>query len=191
MTSITSILQQTGTIYCYFSSSTKDWKKGNPANLNNCYESSIFIIIVGFIPAWLRFMQCFRRYKDTSNLPSSKRLPNLYNAGKYFLQLLVPLSSIWLVKFQFDSAFWAYFAIRIISTTYSYLWDLYFDWGLLRSFDRKKIYYGLRPKLTFHVIFYYWSIFSNLLLRFFWVIFIWQNFVIWDDKDKVDLAKSY
>ncbi len=61
------------------------------------------------------------------------------------------------------------------------------DWGLLRTKDPSK--YGLREKLTFSVYFYYWAAFTNLLLRFFWLIFIWQNYEIWDKTDGIDLAK--
>jgi hypothetical protein len=46
------------------------------------------------------------------------------------------------------------------------------DWGLLRSKDPKT--YGLREKLNYPVWFYYYAIVSDFLLRFFWIVTLWQ-----------------
>jgi xenotropic and polytropic retrovirus receptor 1 len=59
-------------------------------------------------------------------------------------------------------------AIRIFSTLYSYAWDLYMDWGLLRSLEPKKRF--LRTKLLFSTWFYYYAAVSNLILRFVWAL---------------------
>jgi len=69
------------------------------------------------------------------------------------------------------------------------MWDLYMDWGILRSKNIKV--YGLREKITFSKYFYYWAAFSNLMLRFFWIVFIWRNFEIWDNIDHIELAKEF
>jgi len=60
----------------------------------------------------------------------------------------------------------------MIASSYSYAWDIYMDWGLLRSKDPKT--YGLREKLNYPVWFYYYAIVSDFLLRFFWIVTLWQ-----------------
>ena len=42
------------------------------------------------------------------------------------------------------------------------------DWGLLRS--RKKGRWGLRDKIMFPPHYYYFAIFTNLILRFIWIL---------------------
>ena len=51
----------------------------------------------------------------------------------------------------------------IFTTLYSYAWDLVMDWGLLRK--------GLlRERLFYPEWLYYFSIVTNLILRFLWVV---------------------
>ena len=109
------------------------------------------------------------------------------NAGKYFLSICCPLVGIWVVKYQYDTVFWLYFIVKIFATLYSYAWDLYMDWGIIRTKNPSK--YGLREKITFSKYFYYWAAVSNLFLRFIWIIFIWRNFYI-EEKD-VDISKHF
>jgi len=66
--------------------------------------------------------------------------------------------------------FWIWFAIHMWASSYSYAWDIYMDWGLLRSKEAGK--YGLREKINYHPYFYYYAIVSDLILRFFWVVTI-------------------
>lgn len=94
--------------------------------------------------------------------------------------MCVPLVGIWLVKYRYDNVFWLYLAVKCFSTLYSYSWDLYMDWGMLRSRDLKC--YGLREKTTYPKCFYYFAAVSNLFLRFFWIIFIWQSYNILDSE---------
>ena len=65
--------------------------------------------------------------------------------------------------------------MKLLSTMYSYGWDLYMDWGLLRTTE--KYYWGLREdrKILYHQVFYYFAIVTNFLLRFCWTIFVWKN----------------
>lgn len=65
---------------------------------------------------------------------------------------------------------WLTFAI--ISTIYSYVWDLKIDWQLL---DRKAEYCLLREKLTYLPRNYYIFMFLNLILRLAWVTTLSQN----------------
>lgn len=103
----------------------------------------------------------------------------LKNASKYFSGLVASLSHIWVTKYQFDTAFTVWVCAKAFSTLFSYFWDLRVDWGLLRCHEISKL--GLRHKLTYSKVFYYWAIVSNLALRFFWLIFIFCPLVVWDD----------
>eukprot|EP00350_Pseudokeronopsis_sp_OXSARD2_P000523 CAMPEP_0170564802 /NCGR_PEP_ID=MMETSP0211-20121228/75009_1 /TAXON_ID=311385 /ORGANISM="Pseudokeronopsis sp., Strain OXSARD2" /LENGTH=129 /DNA_ID=CAMNT_0010884733 /DNA_START=160 /DNA_END=546 /DNA_ORIENTATION=- len=61
-----------------------------------------------------------------------------------------------------------YIIISAISTCYSYSWDIYMDWGLLRSQEPGKKF--LRPKILYPQYFYYYSMVENLLLRCTWIL---------------------
>lgn len=71
-----------------------------------------------------------------------------------------------------DSSFYIFVAVSIYSTLYSYSWDLYMDWGLLRSKEPGKKY--LRPKLLYPAWFYYYAIVSNFIMRFFWIFTLFK-----------------
>ena len=62
---------------------------------------------------------------------------------------------------------WVIIAIYIISTVYSYSWDIYMDWGLLRTKSAKRRF--LRDKLFYPTWFYYFAAVSNLFLRCAWL----------------------
>jgi|LauGreDrversion4_2_1035121.scaffolds.fasta_scaffold203688_1 hypothetical protein len=114
-------------------------------------------------------MQCFRRYRDTK-LPA-----NLKNAGKYFTSMTVQAGAIIFALYAKDSdvAFYGFVAINIISTIYSYYWDLYMDWGLLRCMDPGKKF--LRNKMLYPVWFYYFAAITNLMMRLMWIIPLFNN----------------
>jgi len=128
------------------------------------------VIVISFLPLWFRFAQCLSKYRET------KLSAHFINAGKYLIALFVPLFALWVTKHKFDIYFWVYISIRSVSTLYSFFWDLYMDWGLLRSRALSK--FALRDKVLFPVWFYYWAVLSNFLLRFFWLIWLWRDFDI-------------
>jgi hypothetical protein len=72
-----------------------------------------------------------------------------------------------------DTPLYFFVAINIISTAYSYYWDLYMDWGLLRSNEPGKRY--LRPKLLYPVWFYYYAAASNLMMRLMWIVPLFKS----------------
>ena len=45
-------------------------------------------VIIGLLPAWFRFAQCLRRYRDTREV-----FPHLVNAGKYSTGFFVAVFS--------------------------------------------------------------------------------------------------
>lgn len=55
----------------------------------------------------------------------------------------------------------------MISTWYSWVWDVYMDWGLCRSKELGT--YGLRKIITFKTWFYRYAIWSDLVLRLTWL----------------------
>ena len=61
-----------------------------------------------------------------------------------------------------------YVATHFVATTYSYIWDIYMDWGLMRCFEPGK--WGLRGKFNYSPNFYYFSIFMDFILRYIWIV---------------------
>lgn len=61
-----------------------------------------------------------------------------------------------------------FFATHFIASSYSYAWDIYMDWGLLRSKEPGS--YALRAKMNYPAWFYYYAMVSDLILRFFWIV---------------------
>jgi hypothetical protein len=86
--------------------------------------------------------------------------------------MCVPFVQLWYVKYEFDTAFWIWFGVHFWASAYSYAWDIYMDWGLLRS--DKPGTYALRDKICYPVWFYYYAMVSDLILRYFWVITIFR-----------------
>jgi len=62
----------------------------------------------------------------------------------------------------------------MVKTTYSYVWDIYMDWGLFRSNKRGDENRFLRPKINYSPSFYYWAIFSDFVLRYIWILFLFN-----------------
>lgn len=91
--------------------------------------------IVNCLPAWFRFAQCLRRYRD-----SKEAFPHLVNAGKYATTFLVVIFSTLRAYHQpsyattFDNPYTILWLLsQALSSTYAYTWDIKMDWGL---FDR-------------------------------------------------------
>jgi len=73
-------------------------------------------------------MQCLRRYITTG-----QKWPHLANLAKYICSLSVGLISIkHLINAGMSetSANLTWGALAVVATVYSYLWDIYMDWGL-------------------------------------------------------------
>ena len=91
------------------------------------------------------------------------------NAGKYSLSILVQIAAIVATEQEVEAGidFWIYVVLSFFSSIYSYSWDIYMDWGLLRTKETGK--WGLRHKLMYPVWFYYFAAVTNLFLRFVWI----------------------
>lgn len=84
------------------------------------------------LPLWFRFMQCLRRYFDTH-----KRHPNLSNALKYALAQTVVLMGVFSHLSTDTTTSTRYQILWVtlltLSTLYTFCWDVFMDWGLLRQ----------------------------------------------------------
>ncbi|XP_059616634.1 solute carrier family 53 member 1 [Phlebotomus argentipes] len=126
--------------------------------------------IVNCLPAWFRFAQCLRRYRD-----SREAFPHLVNAGKYSTTFLVVIFATLKSRHasEYESTFENPYVIlwllsATVSSVYAYLWDIKMDWGLFdknageNRFLREEIVYSSTS-------FYYFAIVEDLVLRFSWV----------------------
>jgi hypothetical protein len=127
--------------------------------------------LVSIIPATVRFMQCLRRFRDTR-----RAHPHLSNAGKYATTYLVVIFGAlnkWHEKTDILTTspfFYCWIASYVFSFTYTFLWDIFMDWGLIdpRSpkdapFLREEMIYGTK-------YFYYLAIAQDFVLRLSWVL---------------------
>ncbi|KAG0055576.1 hypothetical protein BGZ83_008187 [Gryganskiella cystojenkinii] len=138
------------------------------SNLGNTCSTSHMWITPFFtaLPAWFRFLQCLRRYRDTLEW-----FPHLLNAGKYITSLVNLF-----VYFSFRhyggttlKALWI--LISIFSSVYTFTWDVYMDWGLFRFGKQAHGHPFLRQELVYSRVWvYYLAIVLDFLGRFSWVV---------------------
>ncbi|KAM9475748.1 xenotropic and polytropic retrovirus receptor 1a [Clarias gariepinus] len=126
--------------------------------------------IIQCLPAWFRFVQCLRRYRDTK-----RAFPHLVNAGKYsttfFVVAFAALYSTHKDQGDADAEAFLYLLIifSTISSLYTLIWDLKMDWGLFdrnageHTFLREEIVYPQKA-------YYYCAIVEDVILRFSWTL---------------------
>ena len=100
---------------------------------------------------------------------------HLFNAAKYFSDMIPPFCALpmWFTAYHHTTMWYAYVWSHVFCSGYSYIWDIYMDWGLCRHFenDDKKF---LRKKMFYSPIFYWYMIVSDLILRFTWIMGLYQ-----------------
>ncbi|XP_055007555.1 xenotropic and polytropic retrovirus receptor 1 homolog isoform X2 [Boleophthalmus pectinirostris] len=159
---------------CFYSFEL-DWKKRNglisgAGDVCNSYSYGVRAVIQ-ILPAWFRFVQCLRRYRDTK-----RAFPHLVNAGKYsttfFVVTFAALYSTHKEKPEEAQVFfYLHITCLVISSLYTLIWDLKMDWGLFdrnageNTFLREEIVYP-------HKAYYYSAIVEDVLLRFSWTLTI-------------------
>ncbi|CAI5443980.1 unnamed protein product [Caenorhabditis angaria] len=135
-----------------------------------CMSAAGVRSFVSIIPAMVRFLQCLRRYHDTKRVH-----PHLVNAGKYSTTFLVvacgaffksndknqdvtsPFYYIWVLSY-------------IMSFTYTFLWDIFMDWGLIDPRAPKDVIF-LREEMIYGSKWYYYAaIAQDFVLRLSWVL---------------------
>ncbi len=92
--------------------------------------------------------------------------PHLVNAGKYMST--VALLIVAYFRNTYNGYEVQFILMSVFATLYSYAWDITMDWGLLRGKEPGKRL--LRDRLKFPRKFYYFSMITNLLLRFSWTL---------------------
>ncbi|XP_029658750.1 xenotropic and polytropic retrovirus receptor 1 [Formica exsecta] len=146
-----------------------DWLEAG--DTTQCMSGSLVIRpIVNCLPAWFRFAQCIRRYRD-----SKEAFPHLVNAGKYSTTFLVvaanTLYTYYAVEYksQWENPWlWLWICSCLINSIYSYTWDLKMDWGLLDSNAGENRF--LREEVVYSASwFYYFAIIEDFILRFVWI----------------------
>nr|WPQ75098.1 xenotropic and polytropic retrovirus receptor 1 [Antheraea pernyi] len=144
-------------------------------NVNDAFESTRWYVItraiVNIVPAWSRFWQCLRRYRD-----SREAWPHLVNAGKYsttfFVVIFSTLRKIYSDRYEdtYDNPFlYAWFGCQLISSIYTYTWDVKMDWGLFSCGPRAENKF-LRDEIVYSPGFYYFAIVEDFVLRFIWTV---------------------
>ncbi|KAL3870197.1 hypothetical protein ACJMK2_038278 [Sinanodonta woodiana] len=129
--------------------------------------------VVACLPAWFRFAQCLRRYRDTKLV-----FPHIVNAGKYSTTFLAVLfSTLYHVHLelygnserQAHIFFYLWIVASVLSSCYTLTWDLKMDWGLMDSnpgenrFLREEIVYAFKG-------YYYFAMVEDSILRFSWIL---------------------
>mmetsp|Transcript_12399 Transcript_12399/g.9014 ORF Transcript_12399/g.9014 Transcript_12399/m.9014 type:complete len:149 (+) Transcript_12399:688-1134(+) len=134
LTSFGTPLKDLSYMSCFFFASY--WKDSSEAT---CAYLTGLNYFLSYLPYWFRFAQCLRKYRD------SQVKAQLVNSGKYFMNLLSKLFSMLMAMGAVGNI--TYIVVSSASTMYSYSWDIYMDWGLLRS--RSKGTYMLREKILY------------------------------------------
>ncbi|XP_076053995.1 solute carrier family 53 member 1-like isoform X2 [Oratosquilla oratoria] len=132
-------------------------------------HSPIVRSVVACLPAWWRFAQCLRRYRDTREM-----FPHLVNAFKYSTTFFVVTFSYLRNNYSgqyvndIDNPFfYLWLGSLFFSSCFVYWWDVVMDWGL---FDKNcGEYKFLREEMVYSSPFYYYfGIVEDFILRFSW-----------------------
>ncbi|KAF9360251.1 hypothetical protein BGX26_010052 [Mortierella sp. AD094] len=141
LNSLTYSIEQFEFAICAYS---HDWE----SVAQTCTTSKFWLTpFITALPAWFRFLQCLRRFRDTFEW-----FPHLINAGKYFsslTQLFVYFSYRHSATTPLKVA---YIVVSTLTSAYTYTWDIYMDWGLFRFGKHGGGAYGhpfLRPELVY------------------------------------------
>ncbi|KAK7793849.1 hypothetical protein R5R35_014133 [Gryllus longicercus] len=138
---------------------------------SQCLEQSwITRPIVNCLPAWFRFAQCLRRYRD-----SKEAFPHLVNAGKYSTTFVVvifaTLKSYYSDEYKSSLSnpyFYLWLLAQVVNSCYAYTWDIKMDWGLFDSNAGENTF--LREETVYtSASFYYFAIVEDFVLRFAWI----------------------
>jgi hypothetical protein len=139
------------------------------------YVYNVLALILSCIPAWLRFLQCLRRYRDTKN-----KFPHLANALKYAsyffdvgaLAIRYEYARYYQVEWK-SLEVYTFLIIHFATSSYRIWWDLKMDWGFFdknagdNKFLREVCIYSSKW-------YYYFAIVQNIILRFIWIVRIYD-----------------
>lgn len=148
--------------------STAQWWTDQSLSLRCTSKRSRVLGFLQTLPGIWRFLQCLRRYGDTSDW-----FPHLLNALKYSLLIL---SYIFLSYARInDSGKWKslYITFVALNAVYSSFWDIVMDFSLGIT---------LRDEIAFPQWTYYVIMVLDPLMRFNWVLYI----VYWNDRQSTE-----
>lgn len=127
-----------------------------------CSEKTIYIgFVAASLPLFFRMIQCARLARN-----NKEYYCDILNFFKYFSSLMVAIFSFISGMTSKTMFFNIWIVFAIISTIYSYSWDIKMDWGLLKT---KNL---LREKLLYEKKYYYFAIVINFLFRCSWIMTI-------------------
>ncbi|XP_039314510.1 xenotropic and polytropic retrovirus receptor 1 isoform X2 [Solenopsis invicta] len=121
------------------------------------------------LPAWFRFAQCLRRYRDTK-----ETFPHLLNAVKYATSFFVVIFSyLHLINKKHyalsteNPYFYLWLTVSVVSSCFTYTWDVKLDWGLFDSSAGENRF--LREEIVYSSpYYYYFAMVEDFILRFGW-----------------------
>lgn len=143
-----------------------------PASYKNLEHpfNTISLLLMCF-PAWIRFLQCCRRYRDTGNV-----FPHIANAAKYSTTFfdIGALALRYHFSYMYETDwhnpfFYVWLIIKIAATFYKLYWDYRMDWGFFdenageNKYLREVIVYSSKN-------YYYFAIVQNFIIRFIWLV---------------------
>ena len=148
--------------FCYFVNACSTGKVSN-----DCRPGSINITeyVVIFIPLGLRILQCLNRVYF--NKTRKEKLVQLFNCLKYITSSISTVLSF----YQSNNVIFVLWIIFVvISSLYSFFWDLKYDWAFLQKGSSNFL---LRSQLSYpYKWFYYVIILANFVMRFAWTLSI-------------------
>lgn len=133
--------------------------------------------ILKALPAWWRFLQCLRRYRD---LTIKSPVPHLMNAGKYSTTLIAIVCSV-ISSINHHTAFFVLMILsKLCSSICTTTWDLVMDWGLMDCSSKENVL--LRDELVYRFrAYYYGAILEDVIIRFAWILpLVFSHFRIVD-----------
>ncbi|XP_024877250.1 xenotropic and polytropic retrovirus receptor 1-like isoform X4 [Temnothorax curvispinosus] len=121
------------------------------------------------LPAWFRFAQCLRRYRDTK-----ETFPHLLNAVKYATSFFVVIFSyLHLTNKKYyplsteNPYFYLWLTVSVVSSCFTYTWDVKLDWGLFDNSAGENKF--LREEIVYSSpYYYYFAMVEDFILRFGW-----------------------
>ncbi|KAI8096164.1 EXS family-domain-containing protein, partial [Halteromyces radiatus] len=129
---------------------------------NHCNVPKMWVTpLLACLPPLSRGLQCLRRYHD------SKEVHHLVNGLKYVTSILATVFAGIRRISPSPGIEITWVLLSIINSTYTSIWDIKMDWGLL---DVKSSHFLLRDDLVFYKWTYYTAIPLNIMLRFAWAI---------------------
>ncbi|KAF9569246.1 hypothetical protein EC968_002616 [Mortierella alpina] len=136
----------------------------------NCVTSQMWITpFLTALPPWFRFLQCLRRYRDTLEW-----FPHLLNGGKYAASLVNLFVYFSYRHYGGDRLRYAFIGMSTFTSSATFAWDVYMDWGLFRFGPQGGGAHGypfLRAELVYvKPAYYYCAVVFDFFGRFAWVL---------------------